>query len=158
MVLLELYNIAAFGNWHSPLSSWSFFNLGNEEKHLTSCDSTWKMQTSSFCSFCILNIFTCSVRLLRIYVLNSSKKFPSLAWLTDLDVDWPTLSLPLDMCLHVSQISSNDNWYTSPLLMRSRRSIHSSLIVLSKRVFSVSGPKWCSFSLLMLYMNLSIRS
>jgi hypothetical protein len=51
------------------------------------------------------------------------------------------LEFPLDMCLHVSQISSNDNWYTSPLLMRSRRSIHSSLIVLSKRVFSVSDPK-----------------
>ena len=59
----------------------------------------------------------------------------------DLDVDLPTLAFPLDMCLHVSHISSNDNWYTSPILMRSRRSINTSLIVVSKRVFSVSNPK-----------------
>lgn len=112
---------------------------------------------SSFSSSCILNISTCLVRLLRIFILKLSGKFSSLAWLTDLDVDWLTLALPLDMVFHVSQIYSNDNWYTSPLLMRSRRLIHSSPIVLRKRFFSVLNPKWCSFALLTLYMNLFIR-
>ena len=60
-------------------------------------------------------------------------------------------------CTWISQISLNNNWYTSPLLIISRRSIHSSLMVLSKWVFSVSDPKWCNFSLLKLHVNLSIR-
>ena len=117
-----------------------------------------QISASYFFSLWILNISTCSLIFLRISVLKLSKKFPSSSWPTDLDVDLLTLALPLNMCLHISQISSNDSWYTLLPLMRSRRSIHSSLIVLSKRIFSVLDPKSCSFSLLTLWMNLSIRS
>lgn len=93
------------------LNAYFFLRLGKNIEKVIFLD---------FSLFCILNISIFSLKLPRMYISKLSSKFPSSSQLTDPNVDLLTLTtvlgllpyfiFPLNMCLHNSQLSSNDNF------------------------------------------------
>ena len=115
----------------------------------------------TFYLFCNFKVSICSLRLHKIYVLNSSSTFPisalltvPVAYLFTLERIWslvfsPVFYFPLERWIHNSTILGNGSLEISPFPTMLRISIHSSLTAFNKRYFKVS---WYRCSILALFI------